>query len=161
MRSFSLKKTAYVIAAIIMCELAGVIGSIFTTSAIPTWYVTLNQPSFNPPAWLFGPVWTLLYALMGIAAFLVWNKGWARIDVRKAIYIFIFQLIINAAWSVIFFGLQNPAAAFVDIIVLWLAILATMLSFAKISKPAVWLLAPYILWVSFAAVLNYSIWMLN
>jgi len=146
--------------AIVVCELAGGIGSIFTISAIPTWYATLAKPALNPPSWIFGPVWTTLYLLMGIAAFLVWNKGWDRKDVRKALGVFLFQLVLNAAWSVIFFGLHSPLWAFVDLVAMWLSIVWTMALFYKISKPAMWLLLPYILWVSFAWYLNYSIWML-
>lgn len=149
------------IVAIVVCELAGIIGSIFTASAIPNWHATLAKPALNPPSWIFGPVWTTLYALMGIAAFLIWKKGWDRTDVRKALYVFGIQLVLNALWSIIFFGLQGPAWAFANIVLMWLAIVWTMILFYKISKPAVWLLIPYILWVSFAAYLNYSIWTLN
>lgn len=157
----SFKQATGIVVAIAICELAGGIGAIFTTPSIATWYSTLVKPSFTPPSWLFGPVWTLLYALMGIAAFVVWNKGWNRPDVRTAVYIFVFQLLLNIMWSVIFFGLHNPLAAFVNIIVLWVAILTTIISFGRISRTAMWLLLPYILWVSFAAVLNYSLWVLN
>lgn len=156
-----MKNTLKLITTIFVSELAGVIGSIFTFSAIPNWYVTLNKPTINPPSWIFGPVWTTLYALMGIAAFLIWKKGWERVDVRKALAVFGLQLILNALWSIIFFGLQNPAWAFVNIVAMWLAIVWTMVLFYKISKLAMWLLLPYILWVSFAGYLNYSIWMLN
>lgn len=156
-----MKNTLKLITTIFVSELAGVIGSIFTFSAIPNWYVTLNKPTINPPSWIFGPVWTTLYALMGIAAFLIWKKGWERVDVRKALAVFGLQLILNALWSIIFFGLQNPAWAFVNLVAMWLAIVWTMVLFYKISKPAMWLLLPYILWVSFAGYLNYSIWMLN
>lgn len=147
--------------AIVVSEFAGIIGSIFTVSAIPTWYATLVKPTLNPPSWIFGPVWTILYALMGIAAFLVWKKGWDRKDVRKALAVFGLQLVLNAVWSIIFFGLHSPLWALVDIILMWLAIVWTMVLFYKISKPAMWLLVPYILWVSFATYLNYSIWILN
>jgi benzodiazapine receptor len=147
--------------AIVVSELAGIIGSVFTISAIPTWYATLVKPALNPPAWVFGPVWTTLYALMGVATFLVWKKGWEKKEVKTALGIFGIQLVLNTLWSVIFFGLHSPGAALVDIIFLWLAILATIIAFAKISRPAAWLLVPYILWVSFAAYLNYAIWMLN
>lgn len=153
--------TLKLILAIIICELAGIIGSIFTTSAIPTWYTTLAKPVLNPPSWVFGPVWTTLYLLMGIAVFLIWKKGLDRKDVQKAIYIFGTQLVLNTIWSIIFFGLQSPLWAFVDIILLWLTILWTMITFYKISKPAMWLLLPYILWVSFASYLNFMIWILN
>lgn len=149
------------IIAIIISEIAGIIGSVFTISTIPTWYATLIKPALNPPAWIFGPVWTTLYALMGISAFLVWKKGWDRRDVRKALAVFGLQLVLNAIWSIIFFGLHSPLWALVDIILMWLAIIWTMVLFYKISKPAMWLLVPYILWVSFAAYLNYSIWILN
>ena len=149
------------IIAIVVCELAGGIGSLFTISAISTWYTTLAKPSLNPPGWIFGPVWTTLYLLMGIAAFLVWNKGWDRKDVRKALGVFLLQLVLNAIWSIIFFGLHSPLWAFVDLVAMWLAIFWTMTLFYKISKPAMWLLLPYILWVSFAGYLNYSIWILN
>lgn len=149
------------IVAIVVCELAGVVGSIFTTPSIPGWYAGLVKPALNPPSWVFGPVWTTLFVLMGIAAFLVWRKGLVRRDVKNALGIFIIQLILNTLWSVIFFGLHSPGGALIEIIFLWLAILATIISFAKISKPAAWLLVPYILWVSFAAYLNYSIWALN
>lgn len=149
------------IVAIGLSEFAGIIGAVFTTPSISTWYANIVRPEFSPPNWVFGPVWTTLYALMGIAAFLVWKKGLGRKDVKVALGIFVGQLVLNSLWSIIFFGLQSPGAAFIEIMVLWLAIVATIVTFAKISKPAAWLLVPYILWVSFAAFLNYSIWMLN
>ena len=147
--------------AIVVSELAGVIGSVFTISAIPNWYAGLVKPALNPPSWVFGPVWTTLYLLMGVAAFLVWKKGFERKDVKLALGIFSVQLFLNAIWSIIFFGLHSPSGTLVEIIFLWLAILATIIVFAKISKPAAWLLVPYILWISFAGYLNYSIWTLN
>lgn len=149
------------IIAIAVAELAGAIGSVFTVSAIPNWYSTLVKPTLNPPSWVFGPVWTTLYALMGIAAFLVWKHGWERKEIKTALSVFGLQLFLNAIWSIIFFGLHSPGWALVDIIALWLAIVWTMIVFYKISKPAAYLLIPYILWVSFASYLNYSIWMLN
>ncbi len=141
--------------------MAGVIGSLFTVSSIPTWYTDLARPELSPPNWIFGPVWTTLFALMGIAAFLVWKKGLNRRDVKIALSIFLVQLILNTFWSIIFFGMQNPGAAFGEIIALWLVIIATIITFAKISRVAAWLLVPYILWVTFAGYLNYSIWFLN
>ncbi len=147
--------------AIIICEMAGIIGSLLTASAIPNWYATLAKPALNPPSWIFGPVWTVLYALMGIAAYIVWSKGSGRKDVRYALGAFGLQLLLNASWSVVFFRLQNPAWAFANIVAMWIAIALTMMLFRRISKPAFWLLVPYILWVSFAGYLNYSIWMLN
>jgi benzodiazapine receptor len=147
--------------AILVCELAGILGSAFTFSEIPTWYVTLAKPALNPPSSVFGPVWTTLYALMGIASFLVWKKGFDRKDVRKALSVFGLQLVLNAAWSIIFFGLHSPAWALVNIVALWLAIAWTIVLFYRISRAAGWLLVPYIVWVSFATYLNYSIWILN
>lgn len=137
-----------------ICLVVGIIGSFFTISSIPTWYQTLIKPPFSPPNWIFGPVWTTLYILMGISLYLVWGK-------RRIPMIFWIQLILNAAWSIIFFGMRNPALAFADIVVLWIAIFLTMKAFHPISKLAAYLLIPYFLWVSFASILNLSIWMLN
>ena len=153
--------------AIVVSEAAGVIGAFFTTPSIAGWYATLVRPALNPPAWVFGPVWTTLFALMGIAAFLVWSSfakatdGQEKRTIKVALVLFGIQLVLNTLWSIIFFGSHNPGAAFVEIIFLWLAILATIIAFAKISKPAAWLLLPYILWVSFASYLNFMIWILN
>jgi tryptophan-rich sensory protein len=156
-----MNKTLKLFIAIIVCELAGIVGSVFTASAIPTWYATLAKPALNPPGWLFGPVWTTLYALMGIALFLVWKNGLAHKGVRWSLSIFGLQLFLNATWSIVFFGLQSPAWAFANIIALWVAIVWTMILFYRLSRPAMWLLVPYIAWVSFAGYLNYSIWILN
>lgn len=156
-----MNNTLKLIIAVVVSELAGIIGTFFTISAIPNWYTTLTKPALNPPSWIFGPVWTTLYAFMGIAAFLVWKKGWDRKDVQKALAVFGLQLVFNAVWSIIFFDLHDPLWALVDITLMWLAIVWTMVLFYKISKPAMWLLVPYILWVIFAAYLNYSIWILN
>lgn len=156
-----MKNIFKLIIAIAVSELAGLVGTIFTVSAIPNWYAQLTKPSLNPPSWVFGPVWTTLYVLMGIAAFLVWKKGWDRKDVRKALAVFGLQLVLNAAWSIVFFGLKTPPWAFLNLVLMWLAIVWTMVLFYKISKPTLWLLLPYILWVTFASYLNYSIWMLN
>ena len=147
--------------AIIVSQLAGIIGSVFTSSSVDGWYSQITKPVFNPPSWVFGPVWTTLYVLMGIAAFLIWKRGWDRKDVKVALSIFAGQLVLNTFWSIIFFRLESPGGAFIEIIFLWLAIVATIVAFAKISKPAAWLLVPYIAWVSFAAYLNYSIYVLN
>ncbi|MFH0739626.1 MAG: TspO/MBR family protein [bacterium] len=147
--------------AIVLCEGAGIIGSVFTTPAIGSWYATLAKPSFNPPNWIFGPVWTALFFLMGVALYLVWSSNNSSAGGKKtAVLVFFQQLALNILWSVLFFGMQNPMLAFVEIIVLWLAILMTIFYFAKISKTAAWLLVPYILWVSFAGFLNFSIWRL-
>lgn len=151
------------IAAILLCEAAGIIGSLFTAPSIPGWYATLNKPSFNPPNWVFGPVWTTLYALMGISLYLVWKKGQEnkKIDIKLPLAIFGFQLFLNFLWSILFFGMQSPLLGLLCIIPLWLSIAATIFYFYKISKTAAYLLIPYILWVSFASILNASIWMLN
>lgn len=147
--------------AIIAVEATGLLGSLFTAPAITTWYSTLNKPAFNPPNWIFAPVWTILFALMGIAAFLVWQRGWKKVEVKFALKIFLAQLVLNILWSIIFFGLHSPAAAFLEIIALWLVIVATIVAFWKISRPAAYLLLPYILWVTFAAFLNWTIWSIN
>ncbi len=149
------------IVAVVISELAGIIGSLFTITAINTWYVTLVKPALNPPAWTFGPVWATLYFLMGVAAFLVWHKGLERKEIRVALSVFGIQLVLNALWSIIFFGLHNLAWSLVDIIALWLAIIWNIITFYKESRTAAYLLMPYILWVSFALYLNYSIWILN
>lgn len=156
-----MNKVLAFIVAVALPQLAGFLGSVFTVSMIPTWYATLVKPELNPPSWIFGPVWTTLYLLMGIASFLVWNKGWGRKDVRIALGIFALQLVLNTLWSIIFFGLHSPAGAFLDLIALWFAIVATIVAFTKVSKAAAWLLLPYILWVSFAGYLNGMIWFLN
>lgn len=153
--------TFKLIVAVLVSELAGIIGSVFTTPSIAGWYAGIVKPALNPPTWVFGPVWTTLFALMGISAFLIWKKGLERRDVKIALSIFIGQLILNTLWSIIFFGLHSPAGAFIELIVLWLAILATIIVFARILKPSAWLLLPYILWVTFAGYLNFMIWMLN
>jgi len=149
------------IAAILICNLAGIIGSVFTFSAIPNWYATLVKPELSPPNWVFGPVWTTLYTLMGIAAYLVWEKGIKKKEVRKALGVFGVQLVLNSVWSIIFFGMNEIFYAFIEIIFLWLAIAASIFLFYKIDKRAAYLLIPYILWVSFAAFLNYNLWLLN
>jgi tryptophan-rich sensory protein len=149
------------ILCIAIAEAAGLIGTIFTEPAIGSWYATLARPEFAPPNWIFAPVWTTLYLLMGIAAFLVWQKGLEKKEVKIALSVFGVQLILNTLWSIIFFGLQSPGWAFVEIVFLWLAIGAAIVAFAKISKVAAWLLVPYILWVSFAAYLNFMIFWLN
>jgi tryptophan-rich sensory protein len=142
-------------------QFAGFVGTLFTRSEIRTWYDTLAQSPLTPPNWTFGVVWTILYILMGVSAFLIWRKGFNKKHVKSALGIFILQLVMNTLWSILFFGLHNPAAALLDIISLWLAIVATMIAFSSISKHATWLLVPYLLWVSFATYLNYYIWAFN
>jgi translocator protein len=170
--------------SIIICELAGVVGSIFTAPAIKGWYGTLNKTALNPPNWIFGPVWTTLFLLMGISFYLVWSKNFTANKSTKVlkikawnswsqelwvgswqkanvILIFVFQLVLNICWSIIFFGFRQPGLAFFELLMLWFAILYAIINFYRISKPASYLLIPYILWVSFAGFLNLSIWMLN
>jgi len=147
--------------SILICQLAGFVGSLFTTPSIPAWYRDLTKPSFTPPNWLFSPVWITLFVLMGVSAFLVWQKGWRHPHVQLALIIFCLQLALNVLWSFLFFKLQQPMFAFIEILCLWLAILLSILSFLRVSKLASYLLFPYLLWVSFAAVLNFSIWRLN
>ncbi len=132
-----------------------------TASSVASWYPTLVKPSFNPPAWVFGPVWTLLYLTMGVAAFLVWRRGLDAAGVRTALTLFVAQLVLNGVWSLLFFGLRAPGLAFAEILVLWLAIGATTRLFWRVVPAAGLLLVPYWLWVSFAAVLNGALWRLN
>ncbi len=149
---------------IVGSELAGIIGAIFSRESIPTWYLTIAKPSFNPPNWIFGPVWITLYILMGISAYLVWTSVSEKKDAAKkinALEIYGLQLALNMLWSIVFFGMRSPGLAFIEIVFLWLSIIATIVTFYRISKTAALLLVPYILWVSFAGYLNYSIWLLN
>ncbi len=149
------------LAFVILCEAVGILGSVFTAPAIPSWYANLKKPSFSPPNWLFGPVWTLLYALMGISAYLIWQEGIERREVKNAFFLFALQLILNFLWSFFFFKLQSPFHALIEIVLLWLLILATIVSFYSLNKTAAYLLIPYLLWVSFATLLNFSIYRLN
>lgn len=139
----------------------GAIGGIATGPAIGTWYTGLNKPFFNPPNWIFGPVWTLLYILMGVALYLVWTNPPQEKNPHRAEMLFGIQLVLNLLWSVIFFGLRNPLAAFLEIILLWGAILLTWQKFREISQTAALLLLPYLAWVSFAGILNLAIVILN
>lgn len=154
-------KIIKLVAAVLFCQLAGIIGSIFTVSAISGWYSTIQKPLFNPPNWVFAPVWTTLFLLMGISLYLIWIKGLEKKEIKLAVSVFGLQLALNVLWSILFFGLKNPFLALIEIILLWIAILAATILFYKISKKAGLLLIPYLLWVAFAAFLNYSIWMLN
>lgn len=144
----------------VVCFAVAGSGAIFTASSVRYWYPTLHKPSWNPPAWLFGPVWTILYLMMAIAAWLVWRRR-GLVNVNSALGLFAFQLALNAAWSPLFFGLKNPLAGLLDIVPLWAAILATLIFFWKISPAAGVILVPYWLWVSFATALNFTIWKLN
>lgn len=149
------------ILSIIICQAAGFIGSIFTSRSIPTWYASLKRPSFAPPNWVFSPVWITLFVLMGISLYLVWRMLSRGQKLRTALILFAVQLVLNMLWSILFFGLQSPFAAFIEIVVLWMAILLTIIAFIRVSTAAAVLMIPYILWVSFAAVLNFFFWKLN
>jgi benzodiazapine receptor len=144
------------------CLAVGYLSGTVTRSSVTTWFPTLIKPSFNPPAWVFAPVWSFLYIIMGVAAGRVWSHiDFKREEVRNALIFFIIQLTLNAAWSLVFFGLKNPLLALIEIVLLWLMIYETYIKFAKIDKIAGYLFIPYLLWVSFATVLNASIWWLN
>lgn len=152
-------KILKLIGSIAICFLAGAIGSIFTFSAIPTWYALINKPAFNPPNWLFGPAWTTLYILMGIALFLVWQ---AKAKNKQTAYtVFFIQLALNALWSILFFGAHDLFLSFIEIIILWIMILWSIIAFYRISKPAGYLLIPYLCWVTFASTLTFAVWQLN
>jgi tryptophan-rich sensory protein len=148
------------VASVILCQVAGFLGSLFTTPAIPTWYATLKKPFFNPPNWIFSPVWISLFILMGISLFFVWRRP-DHPKFKIAFIFFFVQLILNILWSAAFFGLRAPLLGLMDIVLLWIAILLTIQNFLKISKFAGVLLFPYLIWVSFATLLNFSLWILN
>jgi translocator protein len=154
-----INKPAKLIISLFAPLLAGGIGTIFTSPSIPTWYAALNKPALNPPGWVFGPVWTVLYIMMGIAFYLIWtSKSKSK---KTSVILYVTQLGLNTLWSIIFFGLHWPMGAFIVIILLLGTIIATKISFLKISKTAGSLLIPYLLWVSFASYLNLMLWMLN
>nr|WP_314898347.1 TspO/MBR family protein [uncultured Flavobacterium sp.] len=157
-----MNKITRILAVVVTCLAIGYFSGEVTRSAITTWYPTLVKPSFNPPNWIFAPVWSMLYVMMGVAAGLVWDRIEVEKEaVKKALVFFAIQLALNALWSYLFFGLHNPMLAGLEIIVLWLMIYETYIKFAKINKIAGYLFLPYLAWVSFAAVLNVSIWWLN
>ncbi|MFA6427676.1 MAG: TspO/MBR family protein [Candidatus Magasanikbacteria bacterium] len=155
-----MNKIVKFIISIVVPLCAGFVGSLFTTPNIPTWYAGIQKPSFSPPNWIFGPVWTTLFILMGIAFFIIWSqKRTKQRDVAMMAYGV--QIVLNVLWSVLFFGMQNPGYAFIEIFVLWIAIFANIVLFYRIHKTAGLLLVPYILWVSFASILNGAIYFLN
>ncbi|MEM2865205.1 MAG: TspO/MBR family protein [Candidatus Bathyarchaeia archaeon] len=149
------------ILSIILCQVVGVIGSIFTSSSISTWYPSLVKPAFTPPNWVFAPVWTILYLLMGLSLFLILIKGGEKGRLKPALSIFAVQLFLNGLWSYLFFGLRNPLYGLVGIILLWVTILITIVEASKISRLAAVLLIPYLAWVTIAATLNFYLWRLN
>lgn len=147
------------IISILIAQVAGVIGSFFTVASVGDWYADLVLPSVAPPSWLFAPVWVTLYTLMGIAAYLVWQRR--SVGGRRALTVYGVQLVFNAMWSAIFFGLRNPGMAFAEIILLLLLIVFTTIVFWRIDHRAGWLFMPYLVWVGFASYLNFAIWVLN
>jgi translocator protein len=156
-----MNNTAKLILAIAIPLAVGFISGFFTITGVGSWYQTIQRPSWNPPGWIFGPVWTTLYVMMGIALYLIWKADTSRNLKNYAILLFALQLTLNFLWSFIFFNQHQPGWAFAEIVALWVLILFTIFAFAKINSLAAWLLVPYISWVSFAAILNYSIWKLN
>ena len=156
-----MKKLPKIIIAVAVCLGIGFFSGFATQSSIDTWYETLNKPAFNPPNWIFAPVWTLLYILMGIAAGIVWSKGFYHKWVKTALYHFIFQLLFNGLWSIVFFGFRSPGFALIVILVLLVLIVLTYKWFKIVNSTAAYLLLPYLLWVGFATILNFSIWQLN
>lgn len=156
-----IKTVVKILIGVVVCLGIGFLGSIATQTSVNTWFTTLEKPFFNPPSWLFAPVWTMLYILMGVAAGLVWNKGFHHLWVKTALYHFGFQLVLNASWSVAFFGYQSPLVALFIIIALIVLVLITFKWFKIVSNTAAYLLIPYILWIVFAAALNFEIWRLN
>ena len=161
MSASKIKTYVRFVISIVLCQVAAAIGAFFTTPAIPTWYASLRKPALTPPNWLFAPVWTALYLMMAVSLFLVWNTGPKRREVRESIVIFCVQLGVNVFWSYSFFGLQSPALGLVVILALWLSILISIASFFRVSKIAALFLVPYLVWVSLATYLNYSVVMLN
>jgi tryptophan-rich sensory protein len=149
------------ILSIIICQMAGIIGSIFTASSVASWYTTLVKPSFAPPGFYIGLIWIVLFTLMGISLFLIWRETPSNLAARIALYFFAAQLIVNVLWSVAFFGMRSPISGLVVIAFLWVLILITIIKFGPINRTAALLLIPYIVWVSIAAYLNFSIWRLN
>jgi tryptophan-rich sensory protein len=179
-----MNKTLKLVISVVICQLAGIVGSIFTTPEISGWYKTLNKPFFQPPNWLFGPVWTLLFLLMGISLYLVWGNNWqikfefgnlkgkawnkysqkfwiGNWQKANLILVFVVQLGLNVLWSYLFFKMHNLGLAFFGLLALWFAILYTILNFYRVSKYSAYLLIPYILWVSFAGILNLAVWLIN
>jgi benzodiazapine receptor len=142
---------------LLLCFAAASLGAIFLPGE---WYAALKKPSWNPPPWIFGPVWSALYAMMAVAAWLVWRRGGFAAQ-RRPLTFFLVQLLLNAAWTPLFFGLHWPGVAFAEIVLLWMAIAATLVAFRPVSRAAAWLLVPYLAWVSFAAVLNFTLWRMN
>jgi benzodiazapine receptor len=157
-----MNKISRVAIVVVICLVVGYVSGMVTRTSITTWYPTLVKPSFNPPNWIFAPVWTSLYVMMGVAAGFIWNQiTTQKAAVTKALQFFTIQLVLNALWSYLFFGLHNLMLATIEVVLLWLMIFETYSQFAKINKTASYLMLPYLAWVSFASVLTASIWWLN
>lgn len=157
-----MQKYLRIAAIVLTCLAVGYFSSLVTRDNIPTWYATLKKPFFNPPNWVFAPVWTILYIMMGIAAGRVWNKVDSdQQNVKKGMYFFIIQLALNALWSYLFFGMHNLFLSIIEIILLWLMIYETYSQFKKVDRLASKLLVPYLVWVSYASILTASVWYLN
>lgn len=148
-------------AAILFCVIAGSLGSLVTITGPGSWYSTLQKPFFTPPNWLFAPMWITLFVLMGIALYLIWESGTERREVTLALGIFGLQFLLNVLWSFLFFGLESPLLGFIDILLLWVMILATILAFYRVRKSAAYFLIPYIAWVTLASALNGAIYFMN
>ena len=155
------RSTGLLVLCIAIPLIIGLIGSVFTMPEIAGWYAGLQKPAFNPPSWVFGPVWTLLYILMGVSLWLVVRDGTGGQPVRQAVVLFAAQLVANLAWSILFFDMHMVFAAFLEIIVLFALIAATTLTFRRINTAAGWLLVPYLCWTGFATILTGSVWLLN
>lgn len=148
-------------ASILICQLAGLAGSFFTRMSVDTWYKMLDKPFFTPPSWIFAPVWIVLYFLIGVSLFLIWNEGSDKPQIRDALGVFLLQLVLNSSWPAVFFGMRNILLSVIIIMLLWFSIAWTALKFYKISKKAAFILIPYFCWVSFAVILNITILFLN
>lgn len=156
-----LANSARISLAVIACLVIGAGSGFLTVDSISTWYVDINKPSFNPPNWVFGPVWTTLYKLMGVSAGIIWNQGFSNPQVKKALVVFSVHIVLNGLWSILFFGLKNPELAFVEILILLASMVYYTRLFYQIKPFTAWMQIPYLMWVSFASVLNGSIAWLN
>ena len=156
-----LSSTWKFIIAVVICQAVGIASGLLTQNEMSTWFSTLNKPSWNPPAYLFAPVWTTLYFLMGVSLWLVWKCNAPETQKLRAELTFALQLFLNFMWSILFFKCHSPLLALFDIFLMIIVILMTIGRFARISRLAAWLLVPYLMWVCFATVLNYRIWAMN
>jgi len=161
MESFSVKEIPRLVVSIVIVFLAGAVGTVYTLKEITGWYAFLPKPSWTPPNWAFGPIWSILYILMGISLFLVWREGLGKKNVQIGVLVFAVQLAINVIWSLVFFGTHNIFGGLVLVLILWISILINIIVFYRISKPAGLILIPYLIWVSIASYLNYSVFLLN